>query len=255
MRLTTLAVTGIALLGFGTAATAQDTTYSAPAGTPANIRAALDSAERSDAQRARDSGRKPAEILTLAGIEAGDTVIEFAAFGHYYTTLLTAAVGPEGHVYMVDMPWVEPFGGDGARAFDAAHANATFMQEDYNAMSLPDGADAAMMVLFYHDLQRESAEQTVDTADMNRRIFDALNPGGRFVVIDHSAAAGSGWRDAMTLHRIDPQAIIDEVTAAGFELAEASDVLANPADDRTLNMRDPEIRGMTDRAVLVFRKP
>ena len=59
----------------------------------------------------------------------------------------------------------------------------------------------------------------------------------------------------MSLHRIDKQAIIDEVTAAGFELVEDSDLLANPDDDRTLNMRDAAIRGRTDRAVLVFRKP
>src|SRR5690606_3346235 len=107
--------------------------------------------------------------------------------------------------------------------------------------------DVAMMVLFYHDLMREAADQSVDTADTNRRIYDALAPGGTYVVIDHSAEEGSGWRDAMTLHRIDRQAVVDEVTAAGFELAEDSNLLANPDDDRTLNMRDPQIRGETDR--------
>ena len=227
----------------------------AAGGIPANIQSAVDSTARSDDQRARDAGRHPAEILALAEVDSGDTVIEFASFGHYYTTLLTEAVGADGHVHMVDMPWIEPFGGEGARAFDAAHDNATFMQAHYNEMNLPSGADTAMMVLFYHDLHREQAEQSVDTADMNRRIFDALRSGGTYVVVDHAAEAGSGWRDAMTLHRIDPQTIIDEVTGAGFELAANSDVLANPDDDHSLNMREEAIRGATDRAVLVFRKP
>lgn len=256
MRSTTrYAATALLGLVLGPAGAQDSGGYSIPSGTPDNIRRAVESDERTDEQRARDAGRKPAEILTLAGIEEGDSVIELGAFGHYYTTMLAEAVGPDGHVYMVDMPWIEPFGGEGARAFDAEHDNATFMQAHYNEVDLPSDVDAAMMVLFYHDLTREAADQTVDTADMNERIFDALRPGGTYVVIDHKAEEGSGWRDAMTLHRIDPQAIIDEVTAAGFELAEDSDVLANPDDDRTLNMRDPAIRGSTDRAVLVFRKP
>ncbi len=111
------------------------------------------------------------------------------------------------------------------------------------------------MVLFYHDLSRESAEESVDTADMNARVLASLKPGGTYLIVDHKAEDGSGWRDAMTLHRIDAQAIIDEVMASGFELAVTSDLLANPSDGRTLNMRDPSIRGGTDRAVLVFRKP
>jgi predicted methyltransferase len=236
-------------------ATAQSGDYTIPDNTSSTIRAAVESSARTDEQRARDAGRKPAEVLTLAGVDAGDVVIEFGAFGHYYTTMLVEAVGQSGHVHMVDMPWIEPFGGEPARAFDAAHENATFHQVHYNEMDLPDNADTAMMVLFYHDLRREAANESVDTADMHSRIFDALRPGGTFIVIDHRAEDGSGWRDAMTLHRMDAQTIIDEVTAAGFELAANSDLLASADDDRTLHMRDPAIRGRTDRAVLVFRKP
>ena len=255
MRPITTFATAALLLGICSAAPAQQGAYMAPAGTPANIRRAVESSARSAEQTTRDAGRKPAEVLTMAGIDDGDEVIEFGAFGHYYSTMLVEAVGPSGHVYMVDMPWVEPFGGEAARAFDAAHANASFMQVDYNEMELPDGADAALMILFYHDTSREAADETVDTADMNARIFDALAPGGTFLVIDHVAAAGSGWGAAQTLHRMDPATIIDEVTAAGFELVTNSDLLSMPADDHTLNIFDPAIRGMTDRALLVFRKP
>jgi predicted methyltransferase len=118
-------------------------------------------------------------------------------------------------------------------------------------MQLPTGVDAVIMVQFYHDLTRDN----VDTADMNRKILAALKPGGIYLVIDHNAEAGSGWRDASTLHRIDPAAIKSEVTAAGFELVQDSPLLANPADDRKQNMRAEGLRGRTDQAVLVFRKP
>lgn len=236
-------------------ARAQDSGYAIPPGTPANIVRAIESADRTNEQRARDVLRKPAEILALAGIEEGDEIIEFASFGHYYTTLLVEAVGPRGHVHMMDLPWTEPFGGVRARAFDAAHDNATYTLGNYNRVELPGNVDAALMVLFYHDLKVQSGEQSVDTTDMNARIFSALRPGGTYLVVDHKARDFAGWSDAMALHRIDEATVIREVTSAGFELAASSNILANPDDDHAINMRDPSIRGNTDRAVLVFRKP
>ena len=55
--------------------------------------------------------------------------------------------------------------------------------------------------------------------------------------------------------RIDRQFIIDEVTAAGFELAAESDVLANPDDDHSVVIFNPELNGRTDPFVLRFEKP
>jgi predicted methyltransferase len=225
--------------------------YRVPANAPANIKRAVESSARSAEQRARDADRKPAETLMLAEIGEGDRVVELAAFGHYWTEMLVEAVGPSGQVNMVDMPWTDRFGGEAARAFDASHANATYTQAHYNQMQLPQNVDAVLNVLFYHDLTRDN----VDTADMNRKILAALKPGGIYLVIDHKAEDGSGWRDASTLHRIDAATIKTEVTAAGFELVADSPLLANPADDRRQNMRAEGIRGKTDQAVLVFRKP
>jgi predicted methyltransferase len=234
---------------------AQSAGYVLPEGTPANIRRAIESEDRSFQERDRDSLRKPAEILTLLGIEAGDEVIEFASFGNYYTKLLVAAVGPAGHVYMIDMPWTEPFGGSGSRALAAEHDNASYQLAHYNRAELPQNVDAATMVLFYHDLKVQTGAQRVDPVDMNARIFAALRPGGRFLVVDHKADDYAGWSDVGELHRIDEATIIQEVTDAGFELIADSNILANPDDDHSVNMRDPAVRGRTDRAVLVFRKP
>jgi len=236
---------------------AQDSSdaYMIPEDTPANIRRAVESTARTDAQRARDAGRKPAEVMTLAEIGEGDHIIELAAFGHYYTTMLAEAVGPDGQVDMFDMPWTGGFGGEGARAFDAAHANAAYHQVHYNEAEFPDNVDVVLDVLFYHDLTRESAEQSVDTADMNARIFAALKPGGLYLIIDHEAEDGSGWRDAGTLHRMEIDTIRNEVTRAGFSLLIESNLLDHPEDDRTQPIRSPGMRGATDRAVLLFRKP
>jgi predicted methyltransferase len=226
---------------------AQD--YRVPSNAPEYIRAAVQSDERSDEMRARDSGRKPAEVLMLSGVEPGDHVIEFASIGLYYTTMLADIVGPDGKVGMYDLPYTEQFGGQAARDFVAAHPNAEYHLGDYGEVQFPDGIDVAFNVLYYHDLQ----PQGVDTAALNAKLFDALKPGGVYLVIDHKAEDGSGWRDASDRHRMGAETIVEEVTAAGFELAERSDLLAHPEDDRTAMVFS--MRGATDRALFVFRKP
>lgn len=225
--------------------------YVIPASAPAHVRRAIESPERTAEQRGRDYYRKPAEILTLSGIEEGDRIVEIASFGQYFTTMLLAAIGPSGHVDMYDLPYIERFGGPASREFDAKHANAVYHQESYNEVQLPQGVDSVWNVLYYHDLQ----PQGVDTAAFNRKIFDALKPGGIYLVIDHKAEDGSGWRDAGTIHRMGVETIKQEVLAAGFELALESDLLANPADDRTKMVFAPGTRGTTDQAFFIFRKP
>lgn len=239
----------IAALSVGGPAAAQ--TYTVPPDTPAHIRAAVESPSRSEEHRERDAARKPAEVLKLAGIEEGDHVVEFAAFGQYYTTMLVEAVGPNGRVDMYDLPYTEEFAGEASRAFDAAHDNAAYHQQDYNDVEFPQDVDAVLNVLYYHDLQPNE----IDTARLNEKLYEALEPGGAYLIIDHKAEDGSGWRDAGTIHRMGVETIIDEVTAAGFVLEADSDLLAHPEDDRTQMVFTPGTRGATDRAVLLFRKP
>jgi predicted methyltransferase len=75
------------------------------------------------------------------------------------------------------------------------------------------------------------------------------------MILDHSAAAGSGLRDVDTLHRIDAATLKAEVTSVGFKFAGESKLLANKTDDRTKNVFDPAIRGKTDQFVYRFVKP
>ncbi|HMB72895.1 MAG TPA: methyltransferase [Gammaproteobacteria bacterium] len=226
-------------------------TYSIPADTPAHIRRAVESDSRPAEDRARDAGRRPAEVLTLSGIAPGDHVIELGSFGNYYTRMLIDAVGPDGRVDMIDLPRFEQFGAEGSRALVDMYSNASYSLADYATAEFPQGVDVVFVVLHYHDLQPAG----VDMANLNEKLFAALAPGGRYVVVDHKAEDGSGWRDAESVHRVGAQVIVEEVTAAGFELAIDSDLLANPADDHSSAIFAPGTRGQTDRALFVFRKP
>jgi predicted methyltransferase len=250
MRTRILACTAaVALAGVAAQTLAQE--YVIAPGTPAYIRAAVASADRTPAMTERDAVRKPAEVLSLSGIEPGNRVIEIAGFGQYFTTLLSAVVGADGEVHVFDLPYTEARSGEASRAFVAAHPNTRYSVVDYNAASFPADVDIVFNVLYYHDLQ----PQGIDTAAMNAKLFAALKPGGRYVVIDHKAEDGSGWRDAGTIHRMAAETIVEEVTAAGFVLSVDSDLLANPDDDRTAMVFAPGTRGVTDQAVLVFTRP
>jgi predicted methyltransferase len=85
---------------------------------------------------------------------------------------------------------------------------------------------------------------------MDRAIFAALKPGGTYLISDYVAAAGSGTRDTQSLHRIDPEVIKQEVTAAGFMLEAESNALMNPSDDLTVRSRQG-----ASQVMFRFRKP
>lgn len=206
-----------------------------------------------------DARRHGPEIVAFAGVKRGDTVIDLVPGGGYWTKLFAHAVGPSGHVYGIfPEPMAAHHGKDvdayKALAADPAFANVSGSVEPATAIVAPSKADLVFTSQNYHDYP-DPFMGPVEPAVLNKAVFDALKPGGVFLVIDHAAAAGSGLRDANTLHRIDPATVKAAVIAAGFRFEGESRVLANPADDHSLKVFDPAIRGRTDQFVYKFRKP
>lgn len=226
--------------------------YNIPDNTPAHIRRGVESQERTAEQIARDSARLPAEVLTLSSISEGDHVLEFTTFGQYYTPMLVEAVGPTGKVEMYDMPYMEGFDAHlSGNAFADAHPNANYYMINYGEINFPTDIDLVYNILYYHDL----GPQNIDTAILNSKLYTALKPGGKYVIVDHKAEDGSGWRDSGTIHRIGVEVIIEEITAAGFKLITDSAILSHPEDDKSVMVFAPGTRGGTDRATLIFQKP
>jgi predicted methyltransferase len=92
-----------------------------------------------------------------------------------------------------------------------------------------------------------------DMLQVDKAVFNALKPGGVFVVEDHAAEAGSGARDTETLHRIDPALVRKEAAAAGFVLDGESTVLHNANDPHTDVVF--KLQGKSDKFLLKFRRP
>jgi predicted methyltransferase len=109
--------------------------------------------------------------------------------------------------------------------------------------------DVITFLFFYHD----TTYIAVDRAEMDRKLFAALRPGGLLVIADHAAKAGSDIEVGKTLHRIDEATLRREVEAAGFKLIAEGDFWRHPEDSRDF----PSIRptGPVDEFVLKFQKP
>lgn len=229
---------------------------SRPAATP-NYAAALADPARPAADRERDAVRRPAELLAFAGITPGMKVGDFVMGGGYFTRVLSAAVGPQGHVYAFQPAEFIAFRsqyGDDMRAVDAAYANVTGLTSPFAAPAFPESLDAIITIQNFHDLYlRPFGSDTAPRA--SAALFAALAPGGVLVVVDHGAPSGSGTRDADTLHRIDEAAVVSALTAVGFRLEAQSALYGNPADPQTANVFDGSIRGRTHQFTLRFRKP
>jgi predicted methyltransferase len=228
--------------------------------TPPNISAAVADANRPDADKQRDASRKPVNTLEFAGVVPGEQIGELVPGSGYFTRLFSVAVGPKGHVYALvpprpaNAPPDAPDRSAAARAIAAnpSYSNVSVVELAAGKIPTPVPLDLVFTAQNYHDLHNIPS---LNVANFNKGVFDALKPGGYYVVLDHSAQAGSGTRDTNTLHRIDADTVKQEVTAAGFEFVAGSDVLANSSDPRTANVFDPSVRGKTDQFIYKFRKP
>ncbi len=227
---------------------------------PQFLSAAVADSGRPAADTQRDAERKPAESMAFAGVKPKSVVIELIPGGGYYTRLLSKAVGPEGRLYAV-VPALPPNApADSpdrtlpikAIAAEAGYKNITVQVLPIRALELPPNADLVWTSNNYHDLHNAEG---LDMLKFNKSVLAALKPGGVYLVIDHTAAAEAPADVTSTLHRIRPDTVIQEVSAAGFILEGQSSVLHNAGDSHELKVFDPAIKGKTDQFILKFRKP
>ena len=225
----------------------------------ANQMAAVADKDRPAADTKRDADRKPAEMLEFAGVKQGQTVVDLIPGGGYFTRIFSKAVGPKGTVYAVSGPArasqdpakPAPTPAQDTIAADPNYSNVKSIHQPLaGRLSIPTKADLVWTAQNYHDVKNVP---NIDMLAFDKAIFNALKPGGVFVVLDHAAAPGA--MVTKTLHRIDPAVVRKEVEAAGFKFAGESKVLANPADDHSKAVFDPSIRGHTDQFIYKFRKP
>jgi predicted methyltransferase len=226
---------------------------------PSYVAKAMADPARADGVRS-DARRHGAELVAFSGARPGAKVAELIPGGGYFTRIFAKTVGPQGRVYAI---WPNEYDAESHPDSDNLRKLArqpgwgnivVVAHQPAKAFTTPEKVDVVFTSQNYHDYP-DPFMGRVDPVSFNRQVYQALRPGGVYLIVDHIAQAGSGMRDTNTLHRIDPQTVKQQVTAAGFVYAGKLDVLRNPADDHKLKVFDPKVRGKTDQFVFKFVKP
>jgi predicted methyltransferase len=214
-------------------------------------------AARAPADAATDAMRKPQAMVRFARIKPGSKVADLLPGTGYFTRVFSVASGKKGHVYAVIPPQAAQRDPASAETLthlnsDPKFANVTVAGNVLEAAG-PGALDVVWTSRNYHDLHIDLPPQVIQ--QFNAAAFAALKSGGVYVVVDHAAAAGSGTTQTKELHRIDPQVVKSEVTAAGFVFEAQGNDLRNPSDDHSKSVFDPAVGGHTDQFMYRFRKP
>lgn len=238
--------------------------------TSPQVLAALADPRRPQADRDRDALRHPADILAFTGVQPGWRIADVGPGGGYYTRLFAVAVGDSGRVYGINRVRnpnaTQP---PAILAVAEQYPNVSVIEQGYQSWTAPEPLDAIFISQIYHDFHLPAqparaatdsqpaapARAALDVGALNRSLFAALKPGGVLIVVDHAAPAGSDLSVADTLHRIEQADVRSELEAAGFVFEDESQVLRNPADDRSERVFESDIRGRTDQFVMRFRRP
>ena len=212
------------------------------------------SEDRTDADRVIDQRREPQKLLEFYAVRPGMQVLDMSAGRGHNTELLARVVGPKGRVYAQSSPKLMFPAAKAAleeRLKTRAMSNVTFVIREFEDPVPPEvrNLDLITFNFNYHD----TVWLGTDRARMNRAVFEALKPGGVYIVADHSAQPGAGVNVAKSLHRIEESVVRQEVLAAGFRLAGSGEFLRNANDPRDVPVSKNPVRN--DEFVLKFVKP
>lgn len=218
----------------------------------------VNQATRSKEDRESDGRRHPYDVLKLSGVQPGMVVVDLLGGSGYYAELFNPLVGPEGKVYLQNNSLFLRFSTEGleARLADGRLQNVERLDSEFADLKLPENADLIFMGLSYHDIYVPREDPIIMTSreEFFPQIVASLKTGGKLLVIDHAAAAGSGRSSAPELHRIEESYAIEDISSAGFKLIASLDVLRTDTDDYSLDIWEEEVYHKTDRFVLLFEK-
>lgn len=206
----------------------------------------LESESRPLEDRMRDGARRPYQVMQLLGVDAGMTAMDIGAGGGWYTRVLSAAVGPEGHVIMQAGPrGMRNDNGQAARDMASSLGNVEVSFDELQDMD-SNLVDVAVSGLNLHHMDAERAVPYLNA------IYDVLKPGGVAALTDHVGMPGMSGGN---VHRVLISDVRSWIEASNLEIVEESDLLRTNADDHQRSAFDAIYGRNTDRFLFVVRKP
>ena len=222
------------------------------------VLASIKMEHRTEADTKRDRNRDPLYALEFFGLKEDMKVIEFAPGNGWYTKILAPLLKDKGELHLAYREeWLkemdkllalEPMNKAKKLPIDLDWNNKERQYQLGNINFAMNDADMLLSIREYHNFDAQ------DKAKLNKATFDALKPGGIYVIVDHSRR-----HMAPEIHELrrreDAVKVILEVQAAGFVLEKSSDKFYRPDDALTFEVGRKTVTGNTDRFMLVFRKP
>jgi predicted methyltransferase len=206
----------------------------------ARLRAAVDGAQRSAANRARDAARHPYETLRFFGLQPQHSVVEASPGGGWYTEILAPYLRDNGRLYAAGEAADDPdeYRRRSRLAFDAKLAKNPEVYDRvvvgtlprtprFTDIAPPGGAD---LVLTFRNVHNWIEEGHLD--ETLRAFAAVLKPGGVLGVEEHRAPPGSSLDWIKKNGYVTEALLVERAAAAGLVLAGQSEVNANPRDTK-----------------------
>lgn len=165
---------------------------------------------------ARAEWQKPNELIAALAIRPGMRVADVGAGTGFFLRYLSDAVGPTGRVVAVEVE-TNLVSHMKNRAKDEDLSNVDVVLTPLDRVSLSDrSVDVLLLVDAYHHIDRR--------IEYFRAAAGTLAPNGRIAIVDWKPGdQPRGPRDEH--HKIAPEVVEREMTAAGYRLVAAPDVL------------------------------
>jgi predicted methyltransferase len=224
----------------------------------ANIKQAMKSEHRTEADTKRDRNRMPVHTLEFFGIKEDMKVVELLPGRGWYSKLLAPALKEKGQLYagfatsrlekMLDdnplFAGLEIIAKQSKLEYNKEERLYDLVNSDLTVKDV----DAVLTFRNYHNFTYEGRMA------MNKAAFDALKPGGIYGVVDHTRRHMQS-SDNENRRRIDPVLAIKEIQQSGFEFVDYSPMHYHPDDELRYEVGRKTVTGNTDRFTFLFKKP
>jgi predicted methyltransferase len=186
-------------------------------------------------------------------------VADIFSAGGYYTELLAGVVGTTGKVLAINnVPYAQFSKEDRKKRYTEGRLkNVEHHLVEASYMNIaPGSVDLAVIVMGYHDvywIEEKEGWPEINADGFLDSIKRMLKPGGKLLIVDHNAAAGTGKEIAGKLHRLNEDWSKKSLVAHGFVFEKSYDGLRNSKDQFDKMVYDAAVKGKTDRYVHLYR--